>query len=142
MENQITNLSHLQDFLIGGKAEFTLENEKSGNHYTFRIVKKTDKYFPKTGSPNFFVHSNEYLGLFYFSDFPLKIGIRYKSSREEKDNHKWRIIQDFLMFIYLKGKIPNGINIYHNGRCSKCGRILTDPESINSGTGPTCRKTK
>jgi hypothetical protein len=32
----------------------------------------------------------------------------------------------------------DAVQIWHEGRCSKCGRPLTDPESIASGMGPYC----
>jgi hypothetical protein len=40
-------------------------------------------------------------------------------------------------------KNPNGyktIKVYHSGKCGKCGRKLTTPESIKSGLGPYCGK--
>ena len=30
--------------------------------------------------------------------------------------------------------------IQHIGKCCKCGRPLTDPESIKLGVGPICAK--
>lgn len=30
------------------------------------------------------------------------------------------------------------IEVWHEGRCGRCGRALTVPESIESGIGPTC----
>lgn len=30
------------------------------------------------------------------------------------------------------------MQVYHSGRCGKCGRKLTTPESILTGLGPTC----
>lgn len=29
---------------------------------------------------------------------------------------------------------------WHEGRCGRCGRALTEPESIAAGIGPVCRK--
>ena len=29
-------------------------------------------------------------------------------------------------------------DVYHSGTCSRCGRVLTTPESIRSGLGPVC----
>jgi hypothetical protein len=36
--------------------------------------------------------------------------------------------------------MPTGVDIYHEGRCGRCGRPLTVPESISSGFGPECVK--
>lgn len=32
------------------------------------------------------------------------------------------------------------LEVYHHGRCGRCGRKLTDPDSIVQGMGPECRK--
>jgi len=37
------------------------------------------------------------------------------------------------------GQMPEDLEVWHEGRCSKCGRQLTDPVSISVGMGPTCR---
>jgi hypothetical protein len=34
----------------------------------------------------------------------------------------------------------NGWQVHHAGRCCRCGRMLTTPESLESGFGPECRK--
>jgi rRNA maturation endonuclease Nob1 len=30
------------------------------------------------------------------------------------------------------------MDVYHLGRCGKCGKALTEPESISTGLGPIC----
>jgi len=35
---------------------------------------------------------------------------------------------------------PAGFEMWHNGICSKCGRVLEDENSVALGIGPTCRK--
>ena len=39
-----------------------------------------------------------------------------------------------------KARIPEHLEIFHEGRCCACGRKLTTPESILSGIGPECAK--
>ena len=34
--------------------------------------------------------------------------------------------------------VAEGATLYHEGRCGRCGRRLTVPESIESGYGPEC----
>lgn len=36
------------------------------------------------------------------------------------------------------GVIPPSLEVWHEGRCGRCGRALTVPESIASGIGPVC----
>ena len=40
-----------------------------------------------------------------------------------------------------KDELPETVTIHHEGRCGRCGRRLTVPESIISGYGPECIKT-
>lgn len=39
---------------------------------------------------------------------------------------------------FLSGKIPVSLEFWHAGRCARCGRVLTDDESIDTGFGPDC----
>ena len=36
--------------------------------------------------------------------------------------------------------LPEGYEARHEGRCARCGRALTVPESIDSGFGPECAR--
>jgi hypothetical protein len=36
------------------------------------------------------------------------------------------------------GKPIDGVEVWHEGRCGRCGRVLTVPESIERGLGPEC----
>ena len=36
------------------------------------------------------------------------------------------------------GNLPETVEVHHEGRCGRCGRALTVPESIESGFGPEC----
>jgi hypothetical protein len=38
-----------------------------------------------------------------------------------------------------RDQYPN-VEVYHEGYCGRCGRTLTDPQSIERGFGPECAK--
>ncbi len=39
----------------------------------------------------------------------------------------------------VNGKqIPDHLEIRHSGKCGRCGRTLTTPESLDRGIGPEC----
>ncbi len=38
------------------------------------------------------------------------------------------------------GELPDGYRVFHLGRCLRCGRDLTDPESVQRGIGPECAR--
>jgi hypothetical protein len=37
-----------------------------------------------------------------------------------------------------RGEMPPSCEVWHEGRCGRCGRSLTVPESVASGIGPVC----
>ena len=39
-----------------------------------------------------------------------------------------------------RGEMPATCEVWHEGRCGKCGRKLTTPESIANGIGPVCEE--
>lgn len=147
MEYEITELSHLQNFLLGGKAMFTLRNEKSGNHIVFSFRKQDVKYkhiFPIKLTPTQYIyvhkHSKIYLGYFQCKldvDPPIT-WIHPNSKLYEDEMVYYRIIMNFLMMVFSIGKMPKGLKIYYNGKCSICGRKLTDPDYIKIGIGKYC----
>jgi hypothetical protein len=36
------------------------------------------------------------------------------------------------------GRMPAALEVFHEGRCGRCGRTLTTPESVALGLGPEC----
>jgi hypothetical protein len=37
-----------------------------------------------------------------------------------------------------KHPLPGSVDVLHSGRCGRCGRTLTTPDSIERGLGPEC----
>ena len=44
----------------------------------------------------------------------------------------------FIRCLNSSNPFPIGLYVYHDGRCSRCGRILTTPDSVKRGLGPVC----
>ena len=127
------------DFFFGGNAIFTIKSDKSGEHKTFKI-----KEMPSTN----------HVGTILFSVFLLTapehytyLGITNKSglfrlTKASKQNDASPAVKTIRWFLkHLVGdKIFSAAQIMHEGRCGRCGRPLTHPESILSGIGPECAK--
>jgi hypothetical protein len=47
------------------------------------------------------------------------------------------LFETVMAHLRAKIKMPN-LEIWHEGRCGRCGRKLTVPESIHNGYGPEC----
>lgn len=127
-------------FMWGGNAKFTLQSLATGTRYTYR-VKKSDNgklYFVGvlTGQDNendypYLGHIYADSGEFVFAK-PEKAGVSRAAPSAAAFAWAYPRIK--------AGAIPAGLAIWHEGRCGRCSRVLTVPESIASGFGPECIK--
>lgn len=123
-------------FALAGKARLTLRSKKTGTRFTYRVEAKEGKpafVSVLTGS------NNEADYTFIGSVFEKKTYRHGQKSRIGKEAPSakafawaWEKLQ--------AGSIPENLEVWHEGRCCRCARPLTDPESIASGIGPECRK--
>lgn len=124
-------------FMLGGKAIVTFQSEKTGTHFTYRIRGRGAK-----GSPvSHFVavltrpEHYEYLGCIFHEKV-------YGHGRKSKIGPEAKSAVAFA-WVWSKlsaGHMPVSLEVYHEGRCGRCGRRLTTPRSCESGIGPECEK--
>lgn len=125
-----------KQFLLAGNAIFTVENPQ-GEYYTFRIKRK---------------NANARFGISWFinlltgpdntSDYTY-IGLLNPTTgdvREKTDTRPVRVAKWAIKHIYNNKPLPDGYKIHHEGKCCRCGRTLTTPESCETGIGPECAK--
>ena len=131
----------VNDFIFAGKSTVTLRNAKSGNRFTykFKAPKKQD-----AKRPVFFVsvltgRDNEGDYSFAGTLFGKFAYQHSKKSRMAEDVASLQVLKGFLRFIE-HNQMPNGLEVWHEGCCGRCGRKLTVPASILSGIGPECEK--
>lgn len=142
-----------KDFVIAGNATFTIEpspefaaKPDANPHYTFRVRQsKPTLQYPATyfvqllaGPDN--TASYVYLGILD----PETAQIRLTAKSKMKDD-SWPvlIVRKTLKAIWegREGDIAAaGWKVHHEGRCGRCGRMLTVPTSIETGIGPECAK--
>ena len=136
----MNDLRDPKTFALAGNATITLESENTKNSFTYKIQRSDDAenlYFVKLlrGKDN--TEDYAYIGC-YRSD----IGVFYpckKYKEVAKDN--WPPSMRGIKYFFEKiDNIPPKLHVYHEGRCGRCGRPLTTPESIKCGFGPECRK--
>lgn len=133
-------------FILGGNATFTLRSKATGTRYTYKVRKAEDRPTPTwsgipMGGPTWFVSllngpDNEgdftYLGIVRDNQFKLTRKSRMTMQSKPVVAFAW-------MFDKLvKHAMPKDAEIWHAGRCGRCGRKLTVPESISTGFGPEC----
>lgn len=132
MTNRFETAPDAIRYATAGKARITLVSPKTGARFTYRISVKGEVKFVSvlTGSDN--DSDFTYLGTI-FADGAYRHG-RKSSIGPEAPSTK--------AFAWAWGALAAGVmptcEIWHEGRCGRCGRSLTVPESIASGLGPEC----
>lgn len=140
-------------FMFGEKLNhaspaFTFRAVKTGTRYTYRVNAGdlTDEQKAKGWKPLYFVKlltgsDNEndytYMGYVMFKggstpEFRLGKSSKYNAESQPVKAFTWALS------ILVQGRMPQGLEIWHEGRCGRCNRTLTTPESIEAGFGPDC----
>jgi len=133
--NRIQNEESIQ-FILAGHAHVTFKNRATGNRYTFKVVKSKGTkpvHFVNVmyGSDN--QNTYAYIGCI-FEEKKFKWTVK---SKIKQDDVRVKVFE-YVFNHLLKGDLVEVIEIWHEGRCGRCGRLLTVPESITSGFGPEC----
>jgi hypothetical protein len=138
---QLSNVEAVHKFVLAGLARFTLVSKRTGERFTFCVVKgprvlmDDQPYFVKvlTG-PDRYV----FLGTLF--EAPYDRGTTYRHGTKSKISETASSAKAFKWFWrhLVSGKSLERCEFWHEGKCGKCGRALTVPESIASGLGPVC----
>lgn len=138
---------------VSGPCLFTLELPDAFReahqlppHYTFRLTHKeatdkwSDTYFLGllTGPDN--EQDYTYMGIVDITTGNVRLT---KASKYTPDSWPYKLATRLLQRI-TKGEgqaiEQAGFRVHHEGKCGRCGRTLTVPESIERGIGPECWK--
>lgn len=135
----------IKRFILAGKAIFTLVSERTATRYTFKVSKAEPNPQYHNQVPTYFVNvlngpdngaSYVYAGL--LQDMGMGWGIRQtRGSRVSPSADSYKAISWYLSRV-LNHRPVEGVEFWHEGKCGRCGRRLTVPESIAAGIGPEC----
>lgn len=127
-------ISRVEEYVFGGQAVFTLESQKTMKHFTYRVKQDKGRYFVSVlrGEDN--ERDYRYVGM--LNQATLQLHLTQKSSYSSDAT----CVKAFEFFLRHLHNIPATLKVYHSGRCACCGRLLTTPDSIESGFGPKCAK--
>jgi len=116
-------------YILGGNARVTLVSLASGTRYTYRVRAKESLYFVSllTGPDN--DRDYQFLGTI-FSDGAFRHGKKSPLPPSMPAARAWA-----WTWAHLDSQ---DVQVWHEGACSRCGRALTTPESIQRGLGPVC----
>ena len=130
---------NIPKFLMGGHAIFTMTDQERSIRYTYKLDAPKGRedamvrYVSFLTGPN---NSNDYwyIGLMTDKEFRWT-----KKSRVKPTTISFRYFKALHKYLFIDKKpLPSHIEIRHEGKCGRCGRKLTVPESIDSGFGPMC----
>ena len=136
MSGQIQDPEAVTTFILGGNATFTLVSKKTGTRFTFKMQapkgeNKAGIRFVSVlvGADNW--TNYKYVGFcrdghFKHGGAKAKIGIEAPS------------VQAFAWFFGHLETCLDQMEFWHEGKCGRCARKLTVPESIATGLGPEC----
>lgn len=127
--------AEFEHFALAGNATFTVRNTRSGNRFTYRVRQCNDKpelYFVSVLSGTDNTTDYQYLGT-------IRNG-SYAHGRKSRIAADAMSAQAFAWVWYYRKALPSFVEIWHEGKCGRCGRLLTTPESIQRGYGPECIK--
>lgn len=131
------------EFITAGKAIFTCRSQKTGNRFTYKVSAPKDVVKEEatllfaqvlTGSDNtsdysFFGCLRKVENKWYFATSPKsRIGAGAPSV----------VAFDYIIRNLSEGREMAQLEIWHEGKCGRCGRKLTTPQSIEIGLGPEC----
>lgn len=119
-----------RSYLLAGRAVVTFRNSETGNRFTFKVSAH------ESGSPWFVrilrgSEGDDFLGTI-FDDGGFRHGRNSPISRDAPSARTFAWLWAHI------DRLPETIEVWHEGRCLRCGRALTDPESIRAGYGPIC----
>ena len=151
---QLHGREAIRGYLLGGNATFTLVSKSTDKRFTYRVKsaakdrslnwstnnQNRDFYFVSvlTGGDN--ESSYEYLGELIRIE-PSGHAFKFRYGRKSKIREDAPSAKGFCWFFaQIEGfkDFDTKVEFWHEGKCCRCGRKLTVPESIASGIGPEC----
>lgn len=132
---QLNTSEAIRNYIFGGRGVVTLLSPSGEHHtYAFRKPKRDDEY-PEDVLFVYALHDKQklfYIGMIENGRFRLT-----KASRFLPDTPIVKGARYIMKMSTFDMETP--MKLYHEGICARCGRPLTNPDSIEIGIGPKCR---
>ncbi len=129
----MSKITNPLQFLLGGRASFNLVNATTGEKVTYYVsLSKCKNYYAvdtlgKDGS-------KVYIGLIRHK----RLFLKTRDEAIAAQFHKAIKGMRWLLGKLVSKETIEGMEMYHLGLCARCGRELSDLESIERGFGPSC----
>lgn len=145
-DRRISDPALAYELVTGGRAKITFKSLVSGRHYTYQVNRKPPrgevrKAWDRRADDRLFVSVRtskgyDYMGMCKTIRWPLHV--TDDSLRRESDT-------DFRAFQHvwtrlIEGRIPSNVAVYFEDHCISCGKVLTNPDSVQRWMGKDCAK--
>lgn len=138
--NLITDPADIKQFILGGAATFTLVSKHSSTRFTYKVDAAKDRdnfFFVKVLSGPDNTADYTYLGFIKDPYYPEVLA----GNKGKRDAKSTVALNWYLHAVWrLSSHALEQAEFWHEGRCCRCNRLLTDPVSIERGIGPECAK--
>lgn len=157
---KLSTAAAIKQFVTAGHARFTLVSGATGTRFTFEVVQPEEQRNPAapvmfvrvlTGQNNesdytflgtIFTTTRAQIGGGHFGPVYGNVPCAPKFIHSSKSRIA-ATAPSARAFAWAWPRIVAGVEllnceVWHEGRCGRCGRALTVPESIESGIGPVC----
>jgi hypothetical protein len=140
MAGRLEDAQTALEYIFAGRATFTLVSLATGSRLTFQMVKAD----PKPGQDVAPFFARLLVGSDNESDYRYIALVRRGGDRWIVSLNKtgWGAeaarALDWAVNALDEGRALKQAEVWHTGHCGRCGRLLTVPESVRSGIGPTC----
>lgn len=154
---QIRELDAIEPYVLGGRATVTIVSKTTGHRFTYRVEQRRvpsrqegesdaayrDRMLKAQAGPRFVKvltgpdNENHYRYVGHIDEErQFRLDRRSEIAATAPSVTAWRW---FWSAVVTKSpKVTEQCEVWHEGRCSRCGRKLTDPQSIATGIGPVC----
>jgi hypothetical protein len=137
-DGQITSAADAKRFISAGKAVVTLKSKKTGNRFTYRVSASEDKQALFVGLLTGPSNDADYKYIGRIARDIFWVGRKVPRPGDvSRDAPSVRAFE-WTWKQLVRGQLPDQLEVWHEGRCGRCARRLTVPESIRSGFGPEC----
>jgi hypothetical protein len=142
MRGMLHSAEDARTYVLAGKATITLVSRKTGTRFTYRITKtKQEGRGPVSHFVAVLTGANNEGDYQYLGNMRSSVaGVRFEHGRKSRISLQAPSFRAFEWFWAQinRGKLPDALEVWHEGSCCRCGRKLTVPESVERGIGPEC----
>lgn len=132
------NATQRRQFMFAGNAIFTITSLKTGTSFTYKFSEPTAPANEGAVKPLF---ASVLTGPDNLRDYTY-MGIVDRARGAVRTTGGSKILPPAPSYKaltwFLRNIDSDQVEFRHMGRCGRCGRALTRPESIDSGLGPEC----